>query len=296
MQTTVVLDEAAANTDDINLAHLFSSVNRKMIAPVDKKGNAQLFHVQVRSLCDHGSNELRTTISTANTGYVTKQAVKAWYRVWRQKFRDAGVSLKDLGPYGSVFKPKLQNLAYSSGGDHWGGTAVRSGEWNYSEVVWTNPARTGGDGALDVEGFDLWSKCGLHLIGASNEVSGGNETEKFDSVGLINSWVASRATAIGARGSEVVPESLQIGDDNPLLFARMDKVSSEALLDEARDTVLDEAPYIDSDMDELFTQAIINHSAADTGLATVSAPCGWLNVATTAAATLEITLLGISDM
>ncbi len=294
MQTTIVLDEAAANTDDINLAHLFSSVNRKMIAPVDKKGNAQLFHVQVRSLCDHGSNELRTTISTANTGYVTKQAVKAWYRVWRQKFRDAGISLKDLGPYGSVYKPKLKNLAYSSGGDHWGGTAVRSGEWNYSECVWTSPSS--GSGNVDIENEDIISKAGMHLTGASTEASVGGETENFTSVGMINSWVASRASATGARGSEVVPESLQPAADNPLIFARMDKLTSDVLLEEARDTILDEAPYIDSDLDELFTQAIINHSAADTGLATVSAPCGWLNVATTEAATLEITLLGISDM
>ena len=102
MQQTIVLDESGANNDDVNLAHLFSSVNRKMMAPVDKKGNAQMFHVQVKTLCDHASDELRTTIKTANTGYVTKQAVKAWYRVWRQKFRDAGISLKDLGPYGSV--------------------------------------------------------------------------------------------------------------------------------------------------------------------------------------------------
>ncbi len=125
MQRTVVLSEASANSDDVNLAHLFSSVNRKIMSPVDKKGNAQNFHVQIRTLCDHASNELRTTIKSANTGYVTKQAVKAWYRVWRQKLRDAGASMKDLGPYGSVFKPRLQNLAYSSGGEHWGGTSVR---------------------------------------------------------------------------------------------------------------------------------------------------------------------------
>jgi hypothetical protein len=293
MQQTIVLDESAANSDDVNLAHLFSSVNRKMMAPVDKKGNAQMFHVQVKTLCDHASNELRTTIKTANTGYVTKQAVKAWYRVWRQKFRDAGISLKDLGPYGSVFKPKLQNTGYSSGGDHWGGTSVRSGEWNFSEVVWSSPASTTGN---SIEDTDLFSKATMHLIGASNEVGEGNETEKFDAVGMIASWVASRGGAVGSKGSEVVPASLQPEADNPLIHARMDKASSDVLLDEARDTILDEAPYQDSDLDDLFTQAVINHSASDSGLATVSAPCGWLRLETSEAATVEITLLGISDM
>lgn len=294
MQTTIVIDESGSNSDDVNLAHLFSSVNRKMLAPVDKKGNAQMFHVQVKSLCDHGSNELRTTLKTANTGYVTKQAVKAWYRVWRQKFREAGISLKDLGPYGSVFKPKLQNTAYDNSAYHWGGTAVRSGEWNFSEVVWTSPST--GTGDVDLENQDVISKAAMHLIGASTEASYGGEAETFTSVGMINSWIASRASGVGAKGGEVVPASLQPSADNPLIFARMDKLTSDVLLEEARDTILDEAPYVDADLDELFTQAIINQSAADTGIAQVSAPCGWLRVETSEAATLEITLLGITDM
>lgn len=295
MQTTIVLDESSAKSLDVNLAHLFSSVNRKMMAPVDKKGNAQNFHVQIRTLCDHASNELRTAIKTANTGYVTKQAVKAWYRVWRQKFREAGISMKDLGPYGSVFKPKLQNTGYSSGGDHWGGTSVRSGEWNFSECVWTSPVREGE--TSNTESIDLFSKATMHLIGDHAEVTdGGNETEKFEAVGMIKSWIDSRAASVGARGAEVVPGSLQPVADNPLIFARSDNLATDVLLEEARDTILDEAPYQDDDLEALFTQAVLNHSAADTGLATVSAPCGWLRLETSEAATVEITLLGISDM
>lgn len=293
MQQTIVLDESSATSEDVNLAHLFSSVNRKMMAPVDKKGNAQLFHVQVKTLCDHTSNELRTTIKTANTGYVTKQAVKAWYRVWRQKFRDAGISLKDLGPYGSVFKPRLQNTSYASGGDHWGGTAVRSGEWNYSDIIFDNPA-TKGSGST-VEADDMVSQATMYLIGASSEVDGGNEMEDFDGVGMINSWIASRSGSPGAKGGDASADS-QFVADNPLIFARADKSASDFLLDEVRDLQVDEAPYVDSDLDDLFTQSILNHSAADTGLATVSAPCGWLRLETSEAATVEITLLGISDM
>lgn len=294
MQQTIVLDESSANSDDVNLAHLFSSVNRKMMAPVDKKGNAQLFHVQVKTLCDHASNELRTTIKTANTGYVTKQAVKSWYRIWRQKFRDAGISLKELGPYGSVFKPRLQNTGYSSGGDHWGGTAVRSGEWNYSDVVFENPVQTGA-GAVAVEAEDLFSQAKMYLIGASSETSTGNETHAFDGIGMISSWIGSRSGGAGAKGGDASAD-LQATSDNPLIFARSDGLPSEALLEEVRDLQVDEAPYQDSDLDDLFTQAVLNHSAADSGMATVSAPCGWLRLETSEAATVEITLLGISDM
>lgn len=293
MQTTIVLSESTANSDDVNLAHLFSSVNRKILAPVDKKGNAQNFHVQVRTLCDHASNELRTTIKTANTGYVTKQAVKAWYRVWRQKFRDAGISMKELGPYGSVFKPRLQNTLYASGGDHWGGTSVRSGEWNYSDIIFDNPATHGSGSTIEAE--DMVSQATMYLIGASSEVSGGNEMEDFDGVGMISSWIGSRSGSPGTKGGDASADA-QLVADNPLIFARSDKAASDTLLEEVRDLQVDEAPYIDSDLSALFSQAVLNHSAADTGLVTVSAPCGWLRLETSEAATVEITLLGISDM
>lgn len=294
MQQTIILNESAANTDDVNLAHLFSSVNRKILEPVDKKGNAQMFHVQVKTLCDHASNELRTTIRTANTGYVTKQAVKAWYRVWRQKFRDAGISMKDLGPYGSVFKPRLQNRTYGSGGDFWGGVSVRSGEWNYSDVIFDNPVAVGSSDSLEAD--DMVSQAKLYLIGDSHAVSGaGDETEDFQGVGMIHSWVGSRAGSPGSRAGDASLDARPLAD-NPLIFARADKMASDTLLEEVRDLAIDEAPYTDSDLDDLYVQAIMNHSAADSGLATVSAPCGWLQIETSEAATVEITLLGISDM
>ncbi len=294
MQRTVVLSEGAANSDDVNLAHLFSSVNRKMMDPVDRKGNAQNFHVQIRTLCDHASNELRTTIKTANTGYVTKQAVKAWYRMWRQQFRDAGISLKSLGPYGSVFKPRLQNLAYASGGDHWGGTSIRTGEWNFSDIV-TVPGTTSASTTDEIAAAETYDQYSLHLCGATVTTSGdgsGSQTRRFDEVGIINSWIGSRK---GQPTSAVDADSV-IEQDNPLVLARIDDAASEVLLDEVRDLQQDLAPYTEAQLDDLFTQAVVNHSAADSGLVTVSAPCGWLRLETSEAATVEITLLGISDM
>ncbi len=295
MQRTITLTEAAATSDDVNLAHIFSSANRKIMAPVDKKGNAQNFHVQVRTFCDHASNELRTTVKTANTGYVTKQAVKAWYRVWRQKFRDAGVSMKSLGPYGAVFKPRLQNTSYASGGDHWGTTAgMGAGEWNFSDIIFDNPV-VSDTNAQTLEGGDLVSQASLYLIGASSEEDSGDETENYDGVGMISSWIASRSGGPGSKGGDASLD-LQLGDDNPLIFARSDKAASNVMLDEVRDLQVDEAPYVDTALDDLFVQGIVNHGAADSGLITVTAPCGWLRLETSEAATVEITLLGITDM
>ncbi len=105
------------------------------------------------------------------------------------------------------------------------------------------------------------SQAKLYLIGDSSEVSGGNETEDFDGVGMIQSWIGSRSGGPGTRGG-AASEDTKFVRDNPLIFARADKVASDILLEEVRDLQVDEAPYEDSDLDELFTQAVINHSAA----------------------------------
>lgn len=288
MQIVHTISESGAATDDLfNGAHVFSSLNRKMIEPVDNKGNAKLFHFKVEA---QSASECTTTLKTASTGYVTKQAVKAWYRVWRQQFRDAGISLKDLGPYGRVFKPGLQ------ASDDTLGTSLEDGqgEWNYSDIV-TVPPGTDLTSTDAVERRDLSDQYSLHLCGGSISESAGDETRKWTSVGMINSWIDSRKSRQGT-GTADVPDHETFGADNPLILARADDLAGETLLDEVRDLQQDKAPYVETQMDELYIQSILKSNGTDVAVGMVSAPCGLLNVTTTAACDLIITLTGITDM
>jgi hypothetical protein len=105
MQIVHEITESAAQSAKLfNAAHVYSSLNRKMIPPVDSKGIAQAFALNIK-VYSGGANT--ATFSTASNSYVTKQAVKAWFRLWASKLKDAGVTMKDLGPYGRVFKPRL---------------------------------------------------------------------------------------------------------------------------------------------------------------------------------------------
>ena len=155
-----------------------------MIEPVDAKGNAQLFHLKIEAQSSGGA--CATTIKTASNGYVTKQAVKAWYRVWRKKFQDQGISMKDLGPYGRVFKPMLTATHDDLGSSLEAGL----GEWNYSDVV-NEPAIPDGTNT-GVETQDLWDSFTLHLCGGTVDEDAGGESHKYAQVGMINSWLGSR--------------------------------------------------------------------------------------------------------
>lgn len=289
MQIVHTITEASAQSSKLfNAAHVYSSLNRKMIEPVDSQGNAQAFALNVKVYSDAANT---ATFQTASNGYVTKQAVKQWFRVWKKTLSDAGVSTSDLGPYGRVFKPRLNasDSGFGSGGE------VGRGEWNYTDIVVTPPSK-GGTGAIAAN--ELVDQYSLHLIGDSVLTSGdgsGGDTTRFDSVGMISSWLGSRKKAIGLT-SDDIPESLAFDQDNPLLLARGSNLASETMLDEVRDVQKDEPPYDEQDHDGLYTQALVKTNADLMAECDIIAPCGLVQVTTTAAATVVFTLVGIGDM
>jgi hypothetical protein len=260
-----------------------------MLAPVDNKGNARMFHMNIEVLS--GADNY-AYFKTANTGYVTKQAVKQWYKVWRRHLREAGVSLKDLGPYGSVFKPKLQASQSFLGT----GADSGRGEWNFTEMVWTPPVKSGNN----IYGNELSNKFGLCLTGSTVTDTDVNlDTRQFTSVGMIESWLKSRKKPHGADpdDSTVVPESEIFDQDNPLHLLRGgNALSSEEMLDEVRDMQSDKPPYTEEDLDGLYLQSIARSDENLTGFAKVSAPCGLVDVSVTSGTELLITLEGITDM
>jgi hypothetical protein len=158
----------------------------------------------------------------------------------------------------------------------------------------TTPAATGGADA--VSGAELTDQYALHLLGGyTTEDTSDDETRQFTHVGMIKSWLESRKSTTGT-DSDNVPASKIFDQDNPLLLARGGSLSSEMMLDEVRDLQADEPPYDNQDFDDLYTQAIVKTNADLSASADIVAPCGLVNVTTTAACTILFTLIGITDM
>ena len=177
MQIVHEITQATAQSGKLfNAAHVYSSLNRKMIAPVDSQGNAQAFALNIKVYSDEANT---ATFKTASNSYVTKQAVKAWFRVWKKGITDAGYSMKDLGPYGRVFKPRLNasDSNYGSAGE------VGRGEWNYSDIVTAAPQIGAATAAAD----ELVDQYSIHLMGASvREDTSDDDTVQYSSVGAIS--------------------------------------------------------------------------------------------------------------
>lgn len=288
MQIVHEVTETSGVTGELfNAAHVYSSLNRKMIQPVDSQGNALAFGLNIK-VYSGGANT--ATFKTASNSYVTKQAIKQWYRVWLSKLREAGVSLKDLGPYGRVFKPRL-NVNDSTFGS---AAEVGRGIWNYTDMVTVAP----GAGSATPSGDDLSDHYKLHLLGSTVQ-SAEDDTRRYSSVGMIESWLGSRKKRLGAddnTGGDSVDEDLVFDQDNPLLLARGGNAASERMLDEVREMQKEEPPYTESDFTSAYTQALVKTNADLYAECDIVAPCGLVSVTTTAACTVVFTLTGIGDM
>jgi hypothetical protein len=287
MQRVFTITEADTSESGgvVNLAHLFSSYNRKYIPQVDKKGNAQLFHINVRSI---SSSSNTVTLKSASNSYPTKQAVKAWHRVWRDQFRKAKIPIKSLGKYGQNLRIALTSSDTALGSGNEDGT----GEWTYSEVIVT-PSVDPGDNST-ITGHDLTDSYTLQLCGSSTWETA-DDTLRFTNVGMINTWIDSRRKPTGLDADDVT-ESALVGTDNPLLHARGDSFTSELLVEEVREFQSEEPPYDDSISESVITQGILKSNADLIGERVVQVPCGLLQVDFTAACTLEFELIAITDM
>ncbi len=269
----------------VNLAHVFSSFNRKYIPQVDKKGNAQLFHINVRSISD-GANTV--TLRTAPNSYVTKQATKAWHKAWRQQFSDAKIPIKSLGPYGQNLRVSLESSdTYLGSGEEDG-----SGEWTSSDVIIT-PAVDPGDNT-NMETDKMVDKFKLHLCGATTS-DGHEDVHRFTSAGMLTSWIDSRKKPSGLDGDSVT-ESQLVGTDNPLLHTRGRAFTTELLVEEVREFQAEEPPYDDALSEAVMVQGMLKSNADLIGERMVQVPLGLLQVSFTAACTLEFELLAITDM
>ena len=290
MQIVHEITESSAQSNKLfNAAHVYSSLNRKMIEPVDNAGNAKAFALNVKVYSDAANT---ATFKTASNSYVTKQAIKSWYRVWRKNLSEAEVSLKDLGPYGRVFKPRLNasDTGFGSSGE------LGRGTWNYTDIVTTPAIATGQSAAITAEELaDLYT---LHLLG-STVTEDNDDVRRFTSVGMIESWLGSRKKPLGAddsTGGDTVDEDLVFDTDNPLLLARGGSLHSEAMLGEVAEMQKEEPPYTEADFKSAYTQAMVKTNADLMAECDIIAPCGLVSVTTTAAATVVFTLVGIGDM
>eukprot|EP00661_Eupelagonemidae_sp_cell13_P000674 gene674-2292_t len=100
---------------------------------------------------------------------------------------DAKNENSDLGPYGRVFKPRLN----ASDSDLGSGAEAGRGEWNYSDIV-TIPAATDMSSTDAIERRDLADQYTISLLGSTTTEDVGDETRKYSNVGMIESWLGSR--------------------------------------------------------------------------------------------------------
>jgi hypothetical protein len=264
MVNTGPLGSLAANTSKTyygNAAHLLSMMNRKAFHQVSRDGHLKNYGLELQVF---NMVNASTAIYTAPLSYVTYNATRAWHFARKERFSDAGIELSDLG-YGQRLRIGLDatmvGLNQSTSSDmlkpsELAHTVDSKGEWDFSDVIITPPSNFAAGGDPGVEAADLFDSFTLHLCGDHTVTSGaGDETVKYSTVGMNQSWTENRKGWAAPSAEEVMQP------ENPLAFARASSLSSFALTTEASDEQKQSPPYSNVDDDDdpsVFATKLLN--------------------------------------
>lgn len=189
-----------------NIPKLLSSCNRKQYSAVHPNGTPMVYAVNIKVF----GTDAEALVMTAPNTYVTKEAVTRFALARERMYERAGISLKDLGPYGREFRPYLSV-------DHRNGTVVeidtengaslgitppfQGDEWTYSVLGVATPMEEQSASA-DLQKMDLVDTYEVAILG-DTEIEGGlsssdsdkkSESTDYDSavvVGMIDQWLDS---------------------------------------------------------------------------------------------------------
>lgn len=217
-----------------NWARIFSGVNRRHLPQVDEKGNCLNYIVAIKqtSPADIGSSQFTSVIETANQGYVTKAAVKAWFRARNKMLRRDGISLKSLGPYSRNLRFQLE------AGTEYEPSELVHGEWTDTKFAVEAPLDDGNTSA-EIDAEDLVDTYSLTLTGASAKETAEEGETKYTTVGIIDSWVAARREKADFISSDTGIDH----ETNPLYNILSGSMASEEVLEIVDDSQQEEPPY-----------------------------------------------------
>lgn len=233
----------------LNAAHCLSMMNRKAFHQVHSDGSIKHYGIQVSVFnMVNGS----TNIVTAPLGYPIENATRAWHFVRKERFKEAGFKLSDLG-YGKHMRFALNNeqrelnqstadpLAASTVIAPFANTVAERGEWDWSDVIIT-PAMPTSSTTADIHADDLSDKFQLYLCGDHQTEVG--LADKYLAVGMIQSYLENTKGWAAPDAEETVQPQ------NPLAFARMSESSSYLLTEEVSDEQKQAPPYSNEDDDD----------------------------------------------
>lgn len=243
------LEQFRRKTLYINAAHCLSMMNRKAFHQVHSDGSIKHYGLQVSVFnMVNGS----TNIITARLGYPMENATRAWHFVRKDRLKEAGFKLSDLG-YGARMRFALNNeqrLLNQSTADPalnptvmapFGNTIADRGEWDWSEVIITPPVPSASTTA-DIHADDMSDKFFLYMCGDHQEEPA--LANKYMAVGMIQSYLEN------TRGWAAPTDEDVIQPENPLAYARMSESASHIITLEVSDEQKQSPPYSNDDDDD----------------------------------------------
>ncbi len=231
----------------VNAAWIMSMMNRRAYHQVTKDGHCKYYGLGIQVFnCVNAS----ATIRTAQLGYPTQNAVRAWHFARKDRFKEAGYNLSDLG-HGERLRFALDKTHLDLAADseflvrpsHLALSEDDMGSWDWSDVIIVPPLNSPDAGSDVIYEYDLYDSFTLHLCG-DHTVQEDGTALRFTDVGMIQAWTENR------RGWATPSDEEVIQPQNPLAFARMSETVSKEIVEEVIDEQKQPPPYSNVDDDD----------------------------------------------
>lgn len=273
--------ESGGATGYIDLARNLAAVNGKSIAQTkrrDGKYKPLGFMIRVRALIGD------VIVDTLNCGYPTRNSVVLAGAARDEMLKSAGVSRSNLESYQKELRILMDGTMTANGSNHYfpGGTDVGTAgsgwgsglTYDYTKLTIENPD--------NAEPLTL----GLRMLGTQ-----ASDSDNWDSDAgfyVVDNWKKFRHSFTPAATDDDIAS-------NVFSWAMQQSSTADAIIQRVEDEQ-DEKPY---DLDEFSTKTVTTRVGTTVGNPTSAvfcAPLGLLKLTTTANASWEIEVLGVTEL
>ena len=248
----------AGSTKYMNLVKDLSWMNSRNHQHTDNEGHVIGYWADIQIIAP---TTAQFSFSTAPNTWKMRNAFRKFHFARDHMFRNAGVTIDEMGKYGRTIRPFMDQgqVSYADpAAPVEANTLVPLGctdaerEWTYTSLGATPGF---GDEAMDAVTLDVVDQYLLTICDDNNVEATDNGIEQYSTAGMIHSYNLDRMEVVTPDAEEVIS-----GPNNPLALLRTQSVTGGLVVDIAEDQELEAPPYDIRDNGDSTNEIVVDYA------------------------------------
>ncbi len=248
----------SGSTKYMNLVKDLSWMNSRNHQHTDNEGHVIGYWADIEIIAP---TTAQFSLSTAPNTWKMRNAFRKFHFARDHMFRNAGVTIDEMGKYGRTIRPFMDQgqVSYADPSapvedntlTPLGATNTER-EWTYTSLGATPGF---GDTAMDAVTLDVVDQYLLTICDDNYVEATDNAIEQYSTAGMIHSYNLDRMEVVTPDAEEVIS-----GPNNPLALLRTQSVTGGLVVDIAEDQELEAPPYDIRDNGDSTNEIVVEYA------------------------------------